>query len=253
MTAVSSALHLLRNGGTGIDPSDRRFVKTTLLLPTLNEIDGVRAVVPKLDRKWVDEIIVMDGGSTDGTVEFCQEEGLRVVRQKEKGYGRAILEGVHLAQGDFVIDFMADGNSLPDTIPQLLAKLEAGYDLVIASRYAGPAVSDDDDRLTAFGNWMFTRITNFLFGSSYTDVLNGYRGYRRASFLELGMDVKGLSWAMQSSVRFFTHGFKVTEVPTDEPKRMGGVRKMHPFFTGLDITFLILREYLFFLKRSRRN
>lgn len=225
------------------------MMKTTVLVPTLNEIDGVKAVLPKIDRKWVDEIIVVDGGSTDGTVEYCEKNGYFVHKQKQKGYGRAIIEGVNLAKGDIVIDFMADGNSLPETIPLLIEKISEGYDMVVASRYKGPAISDDDDSVTRFGNWMFTTITNVLFGSSYTDVLNGYRAYRKASFLALNMDVRGLSWALQQSARFYTHGFKVTEVPTDEPKRIGGERKMHVLFTGLDISFLILKEYALHLKR----
>ena len=84
------------------------------------------------------------------------------------------------------IEFNPDGNSIPEDIPRIVAKVNEGYDLVIGSRYRDGAKSDDDDWLTAAGNWMFTRIVNLLFGTSYTDVLVGFRAYRRA-VRELGV------------------------------------------------------------------
>jgi len=153
---------------------------TTLLLPTLNEIEAARIIVPQLRREWVDEIIVVDGGSTDGTVEYMRAAGLRVHAQTVRGYGEGLLEGIHLAKGDVIIEFNPDGNSIPEDIPHIVAKLQEGYDLVIGSRYRDGAKSDDDDWLTAIGNWMFTRIVNLLFWTHYTDVLVGFRAYRRA-------------------------------------------------------------------------
>ena len=180
--------------------SDR--LTTTLLLPTLNEIEAVRVIIPQLRKEWVDEIIVIDGGSTDGTVEYMRGAGLRVHRQSIGGYGEGLLEAMHIARGDVIIEFNPDGNSIPADIPRIVAKVQEGYDLVIGSRYRDGAKSDDDDWLTALGNWMFTRIVNLLFRTSYTDVLVGFRAYRREQALRLGFDAPGLSWPCQSSTRF---------------------------------------------------
>ena len=219
---------------------------TTLLLPTLNEIEAARVIIPQIRREWVDEIIVVDGGSTDGTVEFMRDAGLRVHSQTSRGYGEGLLEAIHLASGDVIIEFNPDGNSIPADIPRIVAKINEGYDLVIGSRYREGAKSDDDDWLTATGNWMFTTIVNLLFRTQYTDSLVGFRAYRREQALRLDLDAPGLSWPCQTSTRFARAGLRVTEIFAHEPARIGGKRKMMPFRTGLQITKLILRDFLTF-------
>jgi glycosyltransferase involved in cell wall biosynthesis len=212
----------------------------------LNEIEAVRVIVPQIRREWVDEIIAIDGGSTDGTVEFMQDQGIRVVSQSSRGFGQGMLEGLRLARGDIVVEFMPDGNSIPDDIPRIISKVCEGYDLVIASRYLGGMTSDDDDWLTALGNKLFTAIVNLLFRARYTDVLVGTRAFRRKMGLQLGFDAPGLSWPCQSSVRFARAGARVAEIPAHEPPRIGGERKMRPFKTGWEITALIIRDFLTF-------
>ena len=146
-------------------------MKTTLLIPTLNEIDGMRAIMPQIQRDWVDQILIVDGGSTDGTVEYAKEHGYEIYMQKEPGVRQAYMTVLPYIQGDVLITFSPDGNSIPQLIPRLVAKMKEGYDMVIASRYLGPARSADDDWLTAFGNWLFTRTVNLLHGGHYTDVM----------------------------------------------------------------------------------
>ncbi len=219
---------------------------STLLLPMLNEIEAARAIVPQIRREWVDEIIVIDGGSTDGTVEYVQSQGLKVHSQTSRGYGQGMLQGLQLAKGDFVIEFTPDGNALPEDIPRIVNKMQEGYDLVIASRYLGGTTSDDDDWLTARGNWLFTTGVNILFRANYTDVLVGFRAFRRDRALRMGFDTPGLSWPCQSSIRFARAGLKVTEISAREPARIGGIRKMRPFKTGWEICTLIVRDFFTF-------
>lgn len=217
-------------------------MKVTLIAATLNELEAAQVVLPRIDRTWVDEIIVVDGGSTDGTVEFCQAQGYTVFRQKERGYGAAMWEAVERARGEYIIEFPPDGNSLPEKVPDVIRKLQEGYDFVIASRYAPGARSDDDDFLTAIGNWGFTFATNLLFWSSYTDVLVGFRGYRKDAYQKLHMTARGLDWSIQMPIQFRKKGLRTADIPAIEPKRIGGVRKMRPFRTGWRILKTLVKE-----------
>jgi len=231
-------------------------MKVTLLICTLNEIDGMKAVMPKIDPKWVDEILIIDGGSTDGTVEYAKSQGFRVVMQKNRGLRRAYAEALEYISGDVVIAFSPDGNSLPEAIPQLVAKAREGYDLVMASRYAPGAHSDDDDWLTGFGNWMFPRLVNLLYGTKFTDVLGMYRAWRVDMFKHLGLaddntfatedrlfrDVIGCEVVM--SLRVAKKKLKYIEIAASEPKRLGGQRKLRIFTWGSAHLFQIFRELL---------
>ncbi|MEK6627004.1 MAG: glycosyltransferase family 2 protein [Bdellovibrionota bacterium] len=223
-------------------------ITSTLLIPTLNEIEAIQTIMLQIKKEWVDQILVVDGGSTDGTIEYFRSHGYEVHSQSKRGFGKAMKQGMQLAKGDIIIEFTPDGNSLPEVIPLLIEKIHEGYDLVVASRYKGSAKSLDDDWLTAFGNWMFTTIVNVLFKADLTDVLVGFRAYKKEVALQLKLDAPGLSWPCQTSLRFTWQGYKVTEISADEPARIGGERKMRPFKTGMEIVYIILREFFLLLR-----
>lgn len=235
-------------------------MKVTLLVMTLNEINGMKVIMPQIDRSWVDQIIVVDGGSKDGTIEWSQENGYEVYVQKQKGFRHAYTEVWPLVRGDVVITFSPDGNSVPELIPDLIAKMKEGYDMVIASRYLGDAKSEDDDIVTGFGNWLFTRTVNFLHGGRYTDVMVIYRAYRKAMAQELGLDREDahslpeklfrtkISWEPLLSVRAAKAKLKITEIPGDEPPRIGGERKLQVLQWGAAYYFQFIRELWFWKK-----
>ena len=228
-------------------------MKSTLAILVLNEIEAIQKVLPTIQRDWVDEIIVVDGGSNDGTVEYCESQGLKVLRQRQRGYGRGMIELIDIAQGEIIIEFMGDGNCKVETIPQLIAKIHEGYDLVIASRYLSGARSFDDTFVTRLGNWGFTQLINMVFRSHYVDAMMGYRAYRKSAFRQLEMDDPGLCFPTQGSIQFSRFGFKTTEIPSDEPARLGGVRKAKNIGTGLALCAMIGREmYREYVLRTSR-
>ena len=217
----------------------------SIILPTLNEIDGMKWFMPRLKEEWYEELIVVDGGSTDGTIEYCKEHGYPLFVQQGKGLPLGYVEALKHCTQEIIIILTPDGNSLPELIPDLMAKMNEGYDMVIASRYLGDAKSEDDDFFTAIGNRMFTKIINLMFNANYTDTLVGLRAYRREAMLAMNLHkheqenwLRNLffqmnSWETGSSIRAAKMKLKVTEIPGDEPARIGGVRKLSIIKNGL--------------------
>lgn len=226
----------------------------TLLVMTLNEIDGMKEIMPQIDPSWVDQIIVVDGGSTDGTIEWSREQGYEVYVQKQRGFRHAYTEVWPRVTSDAVITFSPDGNSVPQLIPDLIRKYEEGYDMVIASRYLPGAGSDDDDPVTAFGNWLFTRTINMLHRGKYTDAMVIYRIYPTRIPSDLGLLGEApyrmperlfrtkISWEPLLSVRAARRRLQIAEIPGPEPERIGGERKLKVVRWGGAYYFQFLRE-----------
>ena len=220
-------------------------MKVTLLIPTLNEIEGMKTVVPRIQKECVDQILVIDGGSHDGTVEFAQQAGFEIVCQKKRGLANAYYEALPHIRGDIIIGFSPDGNSIPELIPDLIEKMKKDFDMVIVSRYLKGAHSDDDDAITAFGNWLFTKIINILFGGHYTDSLVMFRAWRYRVHRLLDHNAPGRAgFETLSSILCAKYNLKVAEIPGNEPKRIGGKRKMNPLLNGFAVLRLILREFI---------
>ena len=239
-------------------------MKVTLLIPTLNEIEGMRAIMPRINRNWCDQTIILDGGSIDGTIEYAKEHGYFVYVQKNKGFRQGYNEVISYIEGDVVMTFSPDGNSIPELIPDLIEKMQEDYDMVIASRYLKGAKSQDDDLVTAFGNWFFTRTVNLLHGGHYTDSLGIFRAFKTEliSLLELDKDegyavVERLfntrvSWEPLLSVRAAKCKLNIFEIPGDEPPRIGGKRKLQVLKWGAAYYFQFLREVFCWRKRIKK-
>lgn len=233
-------------------------MKVTLIVMTWNEVVGMKAIMPKVKKEWVDQILVVDGGSTDGTIEYAKECGYEVYVQQKRGIRSAYMEALPLCRGDVILTFSPDGNSIPELIPDIINKLKEGYDMVIASRYYKGAKSEDDDILTGFGNWLFTKTINILFWTNYTDSMVIYRAYRKSLVQELELDLDKwystpewlfstkLSWEPILSARCAKRKLKVAEISGDEPARVGGVRKLQVWRWGAGYYFQFWRDRFFF-------
>lgn len=210
--------------------------------------------MPRVKKEWVDEIVFVDGNSTDGTIEYIKEHGYTLILEKRPGVRNALLEAVNEIKSDVIITFSPDGNCIPELIPQLVEKMKQGYDMVIASRYAKGAKSQDDTLVTSFGNWMFTTLVNILHGGKYTDVMNIYRAYKKSLVSELDLDKDitystpeklfktKIGWEPILSVRAAKRRLKIAEIPGDEPKRIGDKAKLQVLRWGAAYLFQVIRE-----------
>ena len=232
-------------------------MKFTLIVMTLNEIEGMKVIMPRIKKEWVDQILIVDGGSTDGTIEWSEEHGYDVIRQTKTGLRQGYNEAIPNIKGDYVITFSPDGNSVPELLPILIDKLKEGYDMVIVSRYLEDAESDDDDIITAFGNWLFTASINLLHGGNYTDAMVMYRGYKTSLLTDLDLDKEeGFARAEKLvqtdigtepllSIRAAKRKLNIGEIPGDEPARIGGERKLKIVRWGTAYYFQVIREIFF--------
>ena len=228
-------------------------LNATLLVPVLNEIDGIKTIMPKIDRSLFSQILVVDGDSTDGTAEAARQLGFEVYVQKKKGIRHAYLEAWPLIRGDYVITFSPDGNCLVEDLHNILQGLKEGADMVIASRYYKWAKSEDDNFVTAFGNYMFTKLINLFHGGKFSDAMTIYRGYRTKIFHELKLDqedgylpekyfftVIGIEPLL--SIRFAKNKLLLLDIPSPEPKRITGKAKLQVVRWGASYLVQVFRE-----------
>lgn len=238
-------------------------MKSTLLVLTLNEIQGMKIIMPQIKKEWCDQIIIVDGGSTDGTIDWAIENNYTVLVQKQKGIRFAYFEVLPMIEGDLIITFSPDGNSPPYAIPALVEKMQEGFDLVIGSRYLPPAKSYDDDFLTGFGNWLFTRTINLLHGGHYTDAMVILRAFKKSLIYDLDLHKEAsyklpeklfqtvISWEPLMSVRAAKCNMNVGEIPVDEPERIGGERKLKILKWGAAYYFQFWRELFYWQCHNR--
>jgi glycosyltransferase involved in cell wall biosynthesis len=229
-------------------------MKITLLIPTLNEIKGMQEIMPRVRPEWIDQILVVDGQSTDGTAEYARKMGYDVVVQKIKGMRHAYMEALPHVQGDAILTFSPDGNSIPELIPACINKFKEGHDMVIVSRYKDGAKSEDDTWITGFGNRLFTTLIGLLHGFDYTDAMVIYRLYRKSLIQELDLDKDEsyeieeklfsttVSWEPLLSIRAAKRKLNIAEIPGDEPSRDGGVAKLQVLRWGAAYMWEVWRE-----------
>jgi len=223
------------------------YSKVTLLLLVKNEIVGLKAILPKIDRSLFEQILMIDGSSTDGSYEYALSQNIETHREKKPGLAEAVIDAYPLIRGKYVVTFSPDGNSLPELLSPMINKIAEGYDVVVASRYLPPAKSYDDNLVTAFGNYFFTQMTRWLGKAPITDALNIYKAYRTdlLNTPEMLQFVYGPVLEPLISAYACTVGLRYGEIPGDEPKRLSGESKMRISYNGPCILLMLIRLHLF--------
>jgi glycosyltransferase involved in cell wall biosynthesis len=166
---------------------------------------------------------VADNGSTDGTARAAREQGAQVVSEPRRGYGCACLAGIaNLPAGAEIVVFMdGDYSDYPAELSDLVsAMVEHQADLVIGSRVLGKCEKGSLTPQQRFGNWLSTRMIQFLYGFSYTD-LGPFRAIRTDALQRLNMQDLTYGWTVEMQVKVLQHQMKVVEVPVRYRKRIG--------------------------------
>ena len=236
------------------------FPAVSVVVPTRNEARNLEIVLPAIAavRPSVHEIIVVDGHSTDDTVETAHRllPWVKVITQTRKGKGNALACGFAAATGDIIVMFDADGSADPAEIPSFVAALVAGADFAKGSRFTRGGGSDDITRLRRTGNAGLNGVANALFGTAYTDLCYGYNAFWAdlLPLLELPpvdapAPAEGMLWGDGFEIetvlncRVAAAGLKITEVPSVERQRVFGETNLRTFVDGARVLRTLLAEH----------
>ncbi len=216
--------------------------KTSLVVPAYNEEQALRRVIDEA-LPFVDEVVVVDDGSTDGTLAIAEsyagdDRRVRVVsHERNRGKVAALHTGVAAAEGDMVVFTDADYTYPARFIAALVAEIQNGADLAIGSRFLGgdPPMPP----LNKVGNRVFSALASFITGTRISDGQSGFRAFKQTRFSSLDVPAKSLEYETKMTVRAAKFGFRVVEVPITYRHRIGE-SKLNPFTDGVAMFFALL-------------
>ena len=195
----------------------------------------------------IDELIVIDGQSSDGSAELCHQKGIKVIIQEKMGRGEAFQIAAEAVNSDYLIFLSSDGNEDVGDILKFIDLLDRDYDMVIASRLTQGGRNKDDGKLIQIRKWMlqiFTRIVNLRWHSSLTDVWNGYRAFRVDKLRMLPTTADGHLIELQQTIRALKLGYRIAEFPTIEGDRIAGKTGNSLLKTGPGLIRVLVSEIL---------
>lgn len=218
--------------------------KIEVIIPTLNEehtigelIHDIRATALPM----VLSIVVIDGGSTDRTLDICRKENVRFIIQKGKGKGNGMREAVLQSEADIIVFIDGDGTYSPCDLVLLLEPLLNGTaDMVVGSRVKSKREKGSISFFNSFGNRIFNHTINFAMDSTITDSLSGYRALYKKEFIDLVLFSDAFEIEVEMTVEALAKGYRVVEVPINYRIRKGSNTKLQPLGDGIKIGSTLL-------------
>jgi len=218
----------------------------TVIIPSLDEEKNLDILLSRMKRNkklmgLTREILVLDGGSKDRTVNIAKKHDCRVIFAKG-GKGVAIKKGVRSAKGSIVVLIDADLSNHEKEILLFAKKIDEGNDIVRGSRFIRGGGSEDFSWSHKQGNFLLLAIVNMLWRTDYTDLCYGYMAFKKAKFLTLDLQSEGFEIDTEISIRSKKKNLKVAEIPSFEHKRRYGEGKLNAFRDGGRIIIRIVKE-----------
>jgi glycosyltransferase involved in cell wall biosynthesis len=226
---------VVKTGKTGL---------VTVVIPTKNEAANIAWVLEQIP-VCVDEVVLVDGNSTDATVvtaRSCRPD-VRVVAQQLTGKGDALRIGMAAASGDVIVMMDADGSMSPQEIPRFLYFLSNGYDFVKGSRFIGGGGSLDITRTRRLGNHALLQLVNTLYRVQLTDLCYGFFAVHRRYLAFLDLTTPGFEIETQLTICAVRAGLRIAEVPSLELPRRHGQSNLRTFRDGMRVLRTVLRQH----------
>jgi glycosyltransferase involved in cell wall biosynthesis len=214
----------------------------SVIIPTLNEEGSIRSVLADV-LPAVGEVIVVDGHSNDKTAEIARAAGAKVFFDS-KGKGSALRQGMALSKGSIVIMMDADGSHRLEELSGLISAIRSGSDACFGSRFMQGGGTGDMTLIRKAGNKFFVFLVNLFWGSSYSDLCYGYRGFSRNALQRLKLNCDGFGIETEISIQCAKKRLKVIETPSYEKPREYGKGKLRTARDGFKIFKTILGELL---------
>lgn len=215
-------------------------MKISIVIPTLNEGKNIRNVLKDIP-KSVDEVIVVDGHSSDNTVDIAKKFGAKVIYD-DVGKGSALRKGMEAAKGDIVITMDADCSHKSSEIGLLTEGIKAGFDICMGSRFIQGGGTEDMPWFRKLGNKFFIFLVNLIWDMHYSDLCYGYRSFRKSCIKKLGLKENGFGIETEIAIKAAKKKLRVLEVPSYEKGRASGEGKLRTFSDGWLILRTILKE-----------
>ncbi|NOR46685.1 MAG: S-layer glycoprotein N-glycosyltransferase AglJ, partial [Methanosarcinaceae archaeon] len=213
-----------------------------ILIPTLNEAATIEQLIKDFRAEGFDNILVIDGHSTDKTVEFAEAQGAKVVVQSGKGKGQALQDAFRLIDSDYIVMIDGDGTYLASDVHAVLGPVRNGEaDHVMGNRQANyePAAFT---RLNLFGNRVLNKIFGFAYGEWLNDILTGYRAFTRDAVRSLELNKMGFETETEITVECIKKDLKTIEVPiTYLARHSKAATKLNPMKDGFKIGMTIYK------------
>jgi glycosyltransferase involved in cell wall biosynthesis len=218
-------------------------VAVSVVIPTLNEAENLPHVFDRIPRE-IHELIIVDGNSTDNTIDVASRlwPGVKIVRQDGTGKGNALACGFAACSGDVIVMLDADGSTDPAEMPRYVAALLAGADFAKGTRFIQGGGSSDLTRIRRLGNWALCAVVNKLWGVKFTDLCYGYNAFWRHALRAINPDCNGFEVETHINIRAARNRLKIHEVPSFEDNRRHGASNLNARKDGMRVLRTIIAE-----------